>query len=54
MNKYNDKGQRHGYWEYYYDNGSLAYQVKFLNGQLSGYLEWLYPDGSLRAKVFHL
>jgi len=35
----NDKGQRHGYCEVYYDDGSLLFKSYYINGELSGYDE---------------
>ena len=32
---YNDKGQRHGTWEYYY-NGKIWYKGEYLNNQQVG------------------
>jgi len=36
----NNKGQRHGYWEYYWTNGNLAYKGLFHNDKHVGYEEW--------------
>ena len=36
---YNDKGQRHGYWEVYWSDGDIAFKRYYLNGKLSGYEE---------------
>jgi hypothetical protein len=40
--QFNNKEQRHGYWEYYYD------------GKLVGYEESYLLDGKLTIKRYHL
>ena len=50
INLYNDKGEKHGYWEDYYDNGQLAYKGNFVNGNRHGYWESYYADGQLSYK----
>jgi len=50
---YNAKCQRHGYWEYYYDNGQLHYKCVYLNGQRIGFEE-RYSSGKLSTKIYHL
>ena len=37
----NDKNQRHGYWEFYWD-GELWYKCYYINGQLNGYNEEIF------------
>jgi len=59
MNKnitpFNDKGQPHGYWEYYWENGKLHFKCVYINGETNGFEE-LYcdNDGKLRIKSYHL
>jgi len=36
---YNDKGQPHGYWEWYYYNGDLMCKRFYQNGKRVGYGE---------------
>jgi len=36
---YNDKGEKHGYWEKYHSNGDLMYKCFYVNGRLNGYDE---------------
>ena len=38
---YNDKGQRHGYWEYYFGR-NLRYKCFFHNDKEVGYEEYYY------------
>ena len=33
-NGYNEQGQKHGYWEFYHENGQLWYKGDYLNGEL--------------------
>jgi antitoxin component YwqK of YwqJK toxin-antitoxin module len=51
INLYNDKGQSHGYWEYYYDNGQLEYKGNYVNGDKHGYWEDYHYNGQLYSKV---
>ena len=47
---HNDKGEPHGYWEYYYSNGKLSSKGNFVNGEQHGYWEYYYYNGQLWAK----
>jgi len=49
----NNKGQRHGYWEYYWTNGNLAYKGLFHNDKEVGYEEY-YFNGKLFEKKYHV
>jgi antitoxin component YwqK of YwqJK toxin-antitoxin module len=53
INQYNEKGQRHGYWEHYYTNGNLMYTGHFDNGDKIGLWGWYYVDGELREQIFY-
>jgi len=53
----NQKGQAHGYWEWYRTyNGSLLCKRFFNNGKEVGYSEWYrYDNGNeLRSKKYHI
>jgi len=52
---YNTKGQRHGYWEYYWTNGELAFKCIYINGETNGFAEyyWRY-NGKLTDKNYHI
>jgi hypothetical protein len=50
INLYNDKGERHGYWERYYDNGQLMYKGNYVNGKQHGYWEKYFDNGQLCYK----
>ena len=54
MNGYNEKGQKHGYWEHYWINEKLHSKGHYINGKLNGY--WEYPNfsGNLIEKEFYL
>jgi antitoxin component YwqK of YwqJK toxin-antitoxin module len=39
---FNDKGQRHGYWEVYWSNGKLWYKCFYQNDKQVGYEEWYH------------
>jgi len=39
---HNDKGQRHGYWEVYWTDGSIHSKSYWINDELLGYAEAHY------------
>ena len=49
-NQYNEKGERHGYWEVYWDSSNLWYKGTYLNGVEDGYWERYWSDGTLWYK----
>jgi antitoxin component YwqK of YwqJK toxin-antitoxin module len=53
INLYNDKGERHGYWERYYDNGQLSYKGNYVNGNKHGYWEIYFDNGNLYYKGYY-
>ena len=52
-NKYNEHGQKHGYWEWYHQNGNLSYKGHYLNGEYYGYWEVYYRNGELLKKDYY-
>jgi len=54
IESFNDKGQRHGLWEYYYD-GELWYKRFFHNDKKVGIEEdYWNTDGILTRKRYHI
>ena len=53
MNKYNDKGERHGYWEVHNSNGKLCYKENYVNGKEHGLCEY-YSNGKLCYKANYI
>jgi hypothetical protein len=51
---YNDKGEKHGYWEDYYYIGNIWCIGKYINGFATGYWEWHDDKGELIEKEFYL
>jgi antitoxin component YwqK of YwqJK toxin-antitoxin module len=51
---FNDKDQRHGYWEWYYYDGKLMFKGFFYNGKRVGYEEIYYHDGKLIKKTYNI
>jgi len=49
----NDKGQRHGLWERYY-NDDKWYKCFFHNNKQVGYAERLEGDWKITEKIYHL
>jgi len=49
----NDKGQRHGYWQMYWD-GELSYKCVFFNDKEIGFEEWYGFGGILSDKNYYL
>jgi antitoxin component YwqK of YwqJK toxin-antitoxin module len=50
INLYNDKGERHGYWENNYPNGQLWSKGNFVDGNRHGYWEVYWDNGNLFYK----
>lgn len=49
----NDKGQPHGYWEWYYSgNNKIGYKCYWVNGRLIGYDEDYTHTGGIDLKTF--
>jgi len=36
----NDKGEEHGYWEYYWVTDTIGFKCYYINGELNGYEEY--------------
>ena len=52
---YNDKGQRHGYWEFYFNTGQLMYRCFYSNGNANGFAEqYCWTDGKVTEKTYYL
>lgn len=49
-NQYNEKGQKHGYWEVYHENGNLLSKGNYINGEKHGYWEVYWFNGNLWHK----
>ena len=47
INLYNEKGEEHGVWEDYHENGQLAYRGNYVNGEEQGVWESYYSNGQL-------
>ena len=39
---YNDEGNAHGYWEYYWHGDTIWYKCFYVNGDEVGYEEYYY------------
>ncbi len=52
MNQFNEKNQRHGYWEIYYLNGKLAAKGTYINHKRHGYWEEFLVNGQLYWKGY--
>ena len=53
INLYNEKGEKHGYWEIYYDNGKLYSKGNYVNGKEHGYWEVYWYNGELYYKGYY-
>ena len=50
MNEYNENGEKHGPWEYYY-KGKLWYKENYINGKMHGLCEdYYWGNGQLSLK----
>ena len=54
MEPYNEKGQPHGYWERYYENGTFWGKATYHNGIPVGYDEYHDSYDGHRYKTFHI
>lgn len=54
MNRYNEHGDKHGYWEEYYDIGKLSYKGNYKNGIRDGYWESYHSTEVIESKNFYL
>jgi antitoxin component YwqK of YwqJK toxin-antitoxin module len=50
IKQFNEKGNRHGYWEIYWPNGNLMLKGHYNNGTRHGYWEVYYHNGGLWYK----
>jgi antitoxin component YwqK of YwqJK toxin-antitoxin module len=53
INLYNAKGEKHGYWEYYYFNGKLSHKGNYVAGKEHGSWEYYHNNGNLYSKGFY-
>ncbi len=52
---YNNRGQYHGYQEWYNWPGKLRFRGNYMNGKRDGYREWYnYPDGKIERLTFFI
>ena len=54
ITSYNEKGEKHGYWEYYWSNGQLDSKGNYVNGQRHGYWESYNYNGQLKSKTYYI
>ena len=54
MSAYNDKGEKHGPWEIYHDNGNPWYKENYINGKEHGLYELYHSNGKLNIKQYIL
>jgi antitoxin component YwqK of YwqJK toxin-antitoxin module len=50
----NNKGEPHGYWEYYYHNDNLWYKGNFINRKQHGYWEFYLTNNELKSKEYYI
>ena len=50
----NEQGQRHGYWEDYYENGQLMSKGNYVNGKAHGYWKDYSYNGKLEYKTYYI
>ncbi len=54
MNKFNEKGERHGYWEETYFKDVIWYKGNYINGEPVGCWEVFSAFGEITDKAFFL
>jgi antitoxin component YwqK of YwqJK toxin-antitoxin module len=52
-NQYNEKGQRHGLWKFYFDNGQLWEKGTYVNGKPHGMWKHYNRDSKIKKQVFY-
>jgi antitoxin component YwqK of YwqJK toxin-antitoxin module len=52
-NQYNQQGQRHGYWEDYYRDGTVYYRKNYINNKICGLYEYTYFTDRTIKKEYH-
>jgi len=50
----NNKGQQHGLWELYYNDGELMFKSFYHNGKLVGNEEYYSYNGILSRKRYNI
>jgi antitoxin component YwqK of YwqJK toxin-antitoxin module len=50
INLYNERGEKHGYWEWYVACGQLLCKGHYINGKRDGHWEWYWSGGQLEKK----
>jgi len=53
MNKFNDKGKKHGFWEHYI-NGKLWFKISYVNGKEHGLCEKYWDNGKIYIKQYYI
>jgi len=53
INPRNDKGEPHGYWEYYFF-GTLWFRSFYHNGKVVGYEEYYSSNGKSNKNKYHI
>ena len=53
INQYDSEGRKTGYWEHYYDNGSVYMRGSFENRRRDGVWEWYDSEGKLLYKELY-
>jgi antitoxin component YwqK of YwqJK toxin-antitoxin module len=51
MNQFNERGEKHGPWEQYHDNGNLWYKGEYVNDEYHGPWQFYYSHGSLNGLI---
>ena len=55
ITQHNQKGLPHGYWEWYWSNGSVMYKCFYNNGKEVGYEEFYsWSDNELTFKKYYI
>jgi hypothetical protein len=58
MNQLNERGEKHGYWEHYYEgyfgNGELYTKGEYVDGKMNGLWESFYNNGQLLISQTYL
>jgi len=54
VNQFDEKGQKHGIWETYREEGQLWYRVNCIHGKKEGLAETFYRNGQICVREYYV
>ncbi len=53
INRYNEHGERNGFWRVLFRNENPRYEGTFVDGKPTGKFIYYFPEGGIRAELIH-